>query len=128
MDNFVYEGPTADAAIKTQERFGSHQEHHHELPHRDGLMKVKLSYKKEGIRGMFYYVLDSLHFGQREGGKKNSNYHSNSGLWWVCEDVSTWDGRGGKALYVDMGDSNYSGRHRPAGCEGFTLHSFGDVE
>ena len=114
---------------EAQVRLGSHQEHTHELPHRDGLMKVRLGTKKEGVQGMFYYVLDSLHFGQREGtSKKGGRYLSNGGLWWACEDLQTWDGRGGKSLYMNYGHSSHQGRHRPAGCEGFTLHSFGEVD
>lgn len=109
-----------------QVHLGSRQVHTAEAPHREGLMKVELGTKKEGLDGTFYYVLDALYFGlQGKKGVVRGRPTSNGGLWWVCEPRPTYDGHGGKAVYVNFGEANFQHRTKPSGCEGFTLHSFG---
>jgi len=86
----------------------------HSLPQ----LKVKLSPKKEGVRGQWSWTnMNVVQFALASG-------QSNNGWFYSCPDI---DHEGELALFVDF---NHISEHRmaAASCVGTTLHSFGELD
>ncbi|KAG8937122.1 hypothetical protein FRC03_009659 [Tulasnella sp. 419] len=123
--------------------FDSHSAEASQYSFKKDLLKLEISTKKRGVKGDFYYVMDSLHFGLRgagagkqlrigdqkqfvvKGSEAAREGETNEGLWWVCEEKRTHEGVPGRAVYLDFKGWNFHNRPAPDGCEAFTFHSFG---
>ncbi|KAG9037724.1 hypothetical protein FRB95_004570 [Tulasnella sp. JGI-2019a] len=113
---------------------------------RDGLYKLKIGAKKEGIEGEWYYIGSSLHFAKnrlppplKKGVEVDVTAKrvwrdnqwtllpdNNEGVYWACELRPSANNIWGRELYLDFHAYDYGKRPKPDHCTLMTLHSWGN--